>query len=474
MRKLLLPLSVAVLLVGCGSDSTGPTYDAPVLLLVNGVTKATGLVGMTVLLEGREFAEARYGNVYFLSVDGGALEAATSEWGNEYIVATVPQGTATESKVWVATRWGVTDSLELTLINAQTFSPSNINWTRTTDLPLALQGLGAVFVPVEYGSDRAKYIFTVGGATGGTNVATDAVFRGAVQESGAISGWDASVTQLPSERAYHAVAVATPYTAPLDTTTAAHIYAIGGIDAAGATLSSVVYSTVGLDGRAGAWQNANDLPAPLHSARARVYRGYLYVVGGATGQNAAVADAYRAPVHADGSLGAWELIPALPTAAAHHGLVSFGPYLYVVGGDTAAVSPANSGTSGTETAASYMARIDMRDGTVPGWTAISTPGKARGKHGMMSAGGSVVVTSGMYSGQVGSSENSYATINADGTLSTWGGATGSSIIQVVLGYGIFNQAAISFVDADGNGHVVVLGGGIRGSAGEASAGVVYY
>jgi hypothetical protein len=474
MRKLLLPVCVAALLVGCGSDSTGPTYDAPILLLVNGVTKATGLVGMTVLLEGRELAEARYGNVYFLSSDGGALEAATSEWGNDYVVATVPQGTATESKVWVETRWGVTDSLEFTLINAQTFSPSNINWTRTTDLPQALQGLGAVFVPVEYGSDRAKYIFTVGGATGGTDVATNAVFRGVVQESGAISAWDASVTQLASERAYHAVAVATPYTAPLDTTTAAHIYAIGGIDAAGATLSSIVYGTVGLDGSAGAWQTASDLPAPLHSARARVYRGYLYVVGGATGQNAPVADAYRAPVHADGSLGAWQPIPALPTATAHHGLVSFGPYLYVVGGDTAAVAPANSGTSGTETAASYMARIDMRDGTVPGWTAISTPGKARGKHGMMSAGGSAVVTSGMYSGQVGSSENSYATINADGTLSTWGGATGSSLIQVVLGYGIFNQAAISFVDADGNGHVVVLGGGIRGSAGEASAGVVYY
>jgi hypothetical protein len=475
MRKLVLTLCVPALLVGCGSDSTGPTYDAPVLLLVNGVTKATGLVGMTVLLEGRELAEARYGNVSFLGSDGAAVQATTTEWANEYIVATVPQGTATESKVWVETRWGVTDSLGFTLINAQTFSPSNINWTRTTDLPQALQGLGAVFVPVEYGSDRAKYIFTVGGATDGTDVATGAVFRGAVQESGAISAWDASVTQLPGERAYHAVAVATPYTAPVDTTTtAAHIYAIGGIDAAGTTLSSVVYATVGLDGSVGAWQNASDLPAPLHSARARVYRGYLYLVGGATGQNAPVAEAYRSPVSAGGSLGAWQPIPTLPKATAHHGLVSFGPYLYVVGGDTAVVSPANSGTSGTETAASYMARIDMRDGTVPGWTAISTPGKARGKHGLMSAGGSVVVTSGMYSGQVGSSENSYATINADGTLSTWGGATGSSIIQVVLGYGIFNQAAISFVDADGNGHVVVLGGGIRGSAGEASAGVVYY
>jgi hypothetical protein len=474
MKRLVFPSCMAALLVGCGGDSTGPSYDPPVLLLVNGVTKATGLVGMTVLLEGREFAETRYGDVYFLGSDGAALPAATTEWANDYIVATVPQGTATESKVWVQTRWGVTDFLDFTLINAQTFSPSNITWTRTTDLPQALQGLGAVFVPIEHGTVRAKYIFTVGGATDGANVATSAVFRGLVQESGAISTWDASLTQLPSERAYHAVAVATPYTAPLDTTTAAHIFAIGGIDAAGATLSSVVYGTVGLDGSVAGWQNASDLPVPLHSTRARVYRGYLYVVGGATSENVPVANAYRARVNAAGSLGAWEPLPQLPKATAYHGFVNFGPYLYVVGGDTATVAPATSETSGTETAASYMARIDMRDGTVPAWTAISTPAKARGKHGMMSAGGSVVVTSGMYSGQVGSSENSYATLGTDGTLSSWGGATGSSIIQVVLGYGIFNQAAISFVDADGNGHVVVLGGGIRGTAGAASAGVVYY
>jgi hypothetical protein len=474
MRNIVLPLWMAALLVGCGSDSTGPSYGQPVLLLVNGVTKPTGLIGMTVLLEGRELAEARHGDVYFLASDGSALQAATTEWANEYIVATVPQGTAVESKVWVQTSWGVTDSLAFTLINGQTFSPSNINWTRTADLPQALQGLGAIFVPVEYGDFRAKYIFTVGGATDGTNVATSAVFRGSVQESGAISSWDATLTQLPSERAYHALAVATPYTAAIDTSTAAHIYAIGGIDAAGSTLSSVVYGTVGLDGTVAGWQNASSLPVGLHSARARVYRGYLYVVGGATDQNAPVADAYRAAVRADGSLGMWEPIAQLPKATAHHGLVNFGPYLYVVGGDTAVVAPATSGTSGTETASSYMARINMRDGTVSAWTAIATPAKARGKHGMMSAGGSVVVTSGTYSGQVGSSENSYAILGTDGTLSSWGGATGSSIIQLVLGYGIFNQAAISFVDGDGNGHVVVLGGGIRGSAGAASAGVVYY
>lgn len=474
MRKLIIAPSLAVLLVACGGDSTGPSYGPPVLMLVNGVTKPTGLVGMTVLLEGTGLAEARHGTVFFRATDGAALPAATTDWTNEYILATVPQGTATQSSVWVETRWGISEALDFTLITGQTFSPSNIEWTRTTDLPQALQGLGAVFVPVEYGSTRTKYIFTIGGATDDTNVATTAVYRGAVQETGAIAAWEADATQLPSARAYHAVAVATPYTARLDTTTAAHIYAIGGIDANGSVLGSVVYATVDLDGGLGPWQEATALPAPLHSARARVYRGYLYVVGGADADNTPLAAGYRAAIDGAGTLGAWEPVPPLPKAVAHHGLVNFGPYLFVVGGDTAAVAPAYSGTSDSESAASYVARIDMRDGTLLSWNPIATPGKARSKHGLMSAGGSVVVTSGMYSGQVGSSENSYATIGTDGTLSSWGGATGSSTIQLLLGYGIFNQASVSFVDANGHGHVVVLGGGIRGTDGRASAGVVYY
>jgi hypothetical protein len=92
----------------------------------------------------------------------------------------------------------------------------------------------------------------------------------------------------------------------------------------------------------------------------------------------------------------------------------------------------------------------------------------------MSAGGSVMITSGIYSGQAGSSENSYATINSDGTLSAWTGATGASTIQFLLGYSLYNQAAVSFVDASGQGHVIVLGGGNRSSTGRASAAVVYY
>ena len=63
---------------------------------------------------------------------------------------------------------------------------------------------------------------------------------------------------------------------------------------------------------------------------------------------------------------------------------------------------------------------------------------------------------------------------SDGTLEPWQGATGSDIISNELGYSIYNQAAITFIDQNGAGHVLVLGGARRDSEGTPSAGVVYY
>jgi hypothetical protein len=231
-RRLIALISYAALSAACGDKGTEPVnYGPPALALVNGVTKPNGIVGMTVILEGTGLAESQYGKVYFLGDAGAQIQATTSDWSNTYIVATVPQGTSAASKVWVKTDWGTTDSLDFTLISGSTFSPSNINWVRTTDLPQALQGLGAAFVPVESGSQKARYVFTLGGAADLTNAATTSVYRGSVQETGAISAWAPAENALPSARAYHATAAATAYTAPIDTTmTSAYLYVIGGND----------------------------------------------------------------------------------------------------------------------------------------------------------------------------------------------------------------------------------------------------
>jgi N-acetylneuraminic acid mutarotase len=474
MKRIALLVSAA-LVMSCRDGGTGPDpLGPPILLQVNGVTEPVGLVGMTVLLEGTSLGDAARGSVYFAAPGGGRVEATVvdAEWTSTFVITTVPVGVADSSFVWIETTGGVSDSIPFTLINSGTFSPSNIAWTATTSLPQPLQGLGALALKVTHGTAQGSYVFATGGVDQ-ANTPVNAVYRANVQAGGTLGTWD-PLGNLPEARAYHAFASATPSTARVDTTVGGYLYVVGGLDGAGAASTSVYVAEVGLDGGVGAWQTTTALPAAVHNAGAVVFRGYLYLVGGADAQHAATTTALRAEVQDDGTLGAWESLPALPAPRAYHAFVSFGPYLYVVGGDAGTVSPESNALSGDETNGAYFARIDMKDGTIAGWTSVANMSKARGKHSAVVAGGSVLATSGIYSGQVGSSENMYATIGTDGTLAAWNGATGANTIGVVLGYGVYNAAAVTLIDAQGQGHVLVIGGAQRSPGALPSAGVVYY
>ncbi|HSL72017.1 MAG TPA: hypothetical protein VK864_17345, partial [Longimicrobiales bacterium] len=454
---------------------------APSVTQVNGVTKPTGLIGMTVLIEGDAFGDARHGKVLFAGPNGTTIQAAiadsVNDWTNNFIVTSVPNGTPNASQITVQTATGTSASIAFSLITGSAFSPSVINWTQTSSLPQPLQGLSAVFVPAVTAQNTANYVFVLGGAADQTNVATTAAYRAETQQTGALSSWSTSVPQLPAARAYHASAAATAYTAALDTlTTRAYLYVIGGIDSAGATVNTVHYAKVELDGSLAAWQTTTALPSAVHSARAVVFRGYLYLAGGANGQNAPTPTAVRAAINADGTLGAWQPMASLPNGSAFHALLNFGPYLYAVGGDASAVSPVQATMSGGEVSATYLARVNLRTGDLAAttWTPLASMSKSRSKHNTMLGGGYLFTTSGVYAGNPGSSENTYAQINADGTVGSWLGATGTNTIGTLLGYDLYNEAGVSFVDAAGRGHVLVLGGAKRQSPGRASAAVVYY
>jgi hypothetical protein len=463
-------------LTACGSDKgTGPApLGKPVITQVNGVTEPVGLIGMTVMIEGSSLGDSARGKVYFRGAGGARIQAAAAhaDWTNTFIITTVPQGTADSSKVWVETTGGVSDSIPFTLITSGAFSPSNITWSTASPLPQPLQGLGAVAVSIGRGSTKGSWVYTVGGANA-ANVAGNALYRAPVLANGALGAWVAMTSQ-PTARAYHTVVAATPSTARIDTTVAAYLYALGGIDATGSTVGTVEVTRVGLDGNVNTWQSVTPLPAALHNAGAVVFRGFLYVSGGASGTHQPTANSYRAEVRPDGTLGAWQTVAALPNATAYHSMVSFGPYVYVVGGDNGTVAPTLNTMSGSETNAAYVARIDMRNGSLPSWTQVTAMGKARSKGAVVAAGGSLLATSGLYAGQAGSSENTYASIVAEGSLASWNGATGSNTIDGLLGYAVYNTAAVFFVDAQGRGHVMVIGGASRSGAGQASAGVVYY
>jgi hypothetical protein len=457
---------------------------APIATRVNGVTKPTGLQGMTVIIEGSAFGDdpaLSEGHVYFETSTGTRLEAtiadAVNDWTDEFIVTSVPQGVTDTSWLWVETATGATDTIEFRLIQSGTFSPSLINWTETTALPMAIQGLGAEFVPVEEGANPANYVFTTGGADS-MAVPTDVVYRATVAQSGALGGSWTALTALPEARAYHASAAATAFTAVLDTTTtSAYLYVIGGQDAAGDAVSTVYVGHVDLDGAVTDWQTTTALPAPLFGASAALFRGFIYLTGGQDDTGAASASTWRAPIAEDGSLGTWEELTAMPTARAFHSFLNFGPFLYAVGGDSTTALPAVQATLSTgELPQVHMARINLRTGDLAdaGWSATAPMNKGRSKHSTIFAGGSLFATSGIYSGQAGSSENIVGDLASDGTVVSWGGATGSETIDVELGISLYNQAAVTFIDTSGAGHVLVLGGARRDAEGVPSDAVVYY
>lgn len=474
-------LAASTLLTACGGDgSTAPKQGPPSLSVVNGVPLPTGLVGMTILIQGTNLGDAAHGKVLFTPAAGGTPVQATiantsTDWTGSYVVTTVPQGVDANTNITVQTAVGTSNAIPFSLVSNAAFSPSTITWARANDLPAALQGLGAAFVPGKTGGVRPNTVFTIGGANA-TNVATTTVYAAPVQGNGSLGTWTTPAA-LPQPRAYLTAAAATAYTAAIDTATAAaYLYAIGGVDATAQAAATVYVAKVGTDGTLGTWAATTPLPAAIHSAGATVFRGYVYVAGGADNTNAPVANAYRAVVHADGTLGAWEPLAALPQAAAYLTLAQFGPYLYAVGGDAGTTVAVLNTATGTETANVYRAAINLRDGTLTsaGWSATTAMGKARSKHSTLVAGGALLTSSGVYGGAAGSSENQYAGINADGTVGSWQGATGVNTIASVVGYSLYNEAAVSFVDATGHGHVLLLGGADRATAGKASAAVVYY
>jgi len=469
----------ATLLTACGGDTTGPVQGPPSITVVNGVPHPTGLVGMTIAIQGVNLGPAAEGTVFFTPPGGTPIQAtianAAADWSDAFVVTTVPAGVSGDAKITVKTSVGVSNAVPFSLVSSAAFSPSTIAWKRTTDLPVALQGLGAAYVPVTTGATKPSYVFTVGGADL-AQVPTKAVNRSSVLGTGALGAWIAA-SALPQARAYHTTVAATAYTAPLDTTTTAgFMYALGGKDSAGVTTNTAYMARVGSDGALGTWQSVTALPVATHGAAGAVFRGYIYLAGGAGASNAPLATTYRASIKADGTLGAWEAMAPLPNASAYLTLAQFGPYLYAVGGETGSVTPVSNLVSGTESSNVLQATINLRDGTLTsaGWSALTPMNKARSKHATLAAGGALLSSSGIYSGAAGSSENTYATLNANGSLGSWQGATGTNTIATLLGYSLYNPAALSFADAKGLGHVIVLGGADRTVAGKASAAVVYY
>jgi len=442
------------------------TPIAPLLQYVNGATKPSGNAGSTVIVEGNAFGDRQgTGQVLFSNGTGGTIAAAIAspaDWTNTFIVTTVPSGAAT-GPVAVQTATGTSDSLTFTVTTNSTFSPSTIAWTSTTGLPVALSGHTASFAIVGGATTSSNLVYVAGGADTARTLRSD-VYYATIQTTGQLGTWTTALS-LPAAVAFHAAVIATPFNSRVKGA-AGYLYILGGAtDAAGTPTSTVYRGTVGSTGAITAWTTlASALPAAVHSLGAVIFRGDLYIAGGSAAGNATVATVYRSRIDSTGALGTWQAEPALPFARSYGGFEQFGGSLYYFGGDSAAVTPNDSNYTNNGTKLSQIAyiKINLRTGDLVGtsWS-VNASGltKAVNKHTAVIAGGSVLVSAGLYNGAAtGSTEETYAQINSDGSVASLNGATGSHTINSTGGGNLFNHAALSYVDANGVAHVLVLGG----------------
>lgn len=468
-------------------NSTSPVSDAskpyrvvaPILTVINGVSRPSGTIGSTVILEGHSFGDlVGKGTVYFTGA-GGPVEAPVTlaeNWTNEYIITTVPTG-AVDGPVWVSTPTGASNTINFTIAQAATFSPSQINWTQTTSLPYPSEGHGAHFLTIDSGANPGNLVYVTGGTDSTLSARTDVVV-GEIDATGNIISW-LPATPLSDARVFHATATASPWNALVDTVEAGYLYVIGGNNAAGEVQSTVLFTPVAKDRSLTGWSATTPLPVPLHSAGAAILRSWLYVVGGATTGDVPVATAYRAHIDTDGQLGAWQQLASLPAGRAYAPLVQFAGHLYVLGGDTGTSAPESNTTSSGATKSILTEDIDLRTGLFKNssWTTSSSSLiKAVTKHSVIVAGGWLLASGGLYGGAANSAtEHQYATINVDGTVTSFNGATGSqTIVGGAGGVPFYNHAAITYVDDSGVAHVMIIGGGDVTDAAHPTANCYFY
>lgn len=481
------------LITGCGGGGGGggsTPPPVPHITDINGGISGSGTVNSLFIIDGTGFgtlsgATAGY-SVDFreattdVIVASATVDYAAGAWNDFYIKGIVPGGltAGTIYKVTVTTAGGTSNAVNFLVVASVSYSPSSISWSATSSLPAAQQGFPTIVAPVfrSMTSVPSNYIY----ALGGNNAPTSTTAGGNAYNVGTVyyneinnadgnlknASWS-QTTPLPA-RGFAAAVLANRFNSLVSGY--GTIYMLGGLDGSGNATNTVYYASLNSDGTipasgAGTWNITTALPKALFAEGAVIFHGRIYVVGGNDSSRAPVKTVYSAKINSDGTLGAWQTLTDMPIALAYHQLVTAGGYLYAIGGDssTTAVDPLTN-VPGTTSGTIYYAQINLLDGTLVNvnnvvWTQNPNGPKAREKFTAVVAGSSIVVTGGLYNGaSSGSSESQYAAIDADGSIASFGGATGSNTFNSIAAYNPYNQSTAYFVDDAGKPHIFILGG----------------
>jgi hypothetical protein len=235
----------------------------------------------------------------------------------------------------------------------------------------------------------------------------DDVWRAPIGADGMVGGWE-QLTPLPSSRAGHSV-IATDRVVLLT----------GGQGADRKNITETLVARVGEDGSLGPWAVGPALPGPRFHHSMATHGRFVYVTGGLEAATS-VPSVFRAELRPDGTLSEWTALPDMPKPRSHHGSFVHDGALYLVAGLNG--NPA----APHEPLRDVLRAAIGADGSLGEWTTVSALPHAYGTHSAFAHDGFVYLVGGVEDNARFSDAVLRAPIKTDGTLGDWS-RVGSSL-----------------------------------------------
>ncbi|MDZ7744294.1 MAG: LamG-like jellyroll fold domain-containing protein [Candidatus Saccharibacteria bacterium] len=225
------------------------------------------------------------------------------------------------------------------------------SWSTTTSLPSARERM-----PV---AAHNGYMYVFGGYN---STYLDTVYRAPINGDGSLGSWTATGDTFAAPQRNHQAVIYND-----------HVYITGGWDGSDST-NEVIYAPINQAGSLGSWETTTSFPIARNAHASVAVNGNLYVIGGQEGNGSSlIDDVHRAPIHADGSVGAWSKSTDLPSVRAYLTPASDQGKIYVLGGRDGGDNELDdvylAGTESVPREASYSKLIDL--GSARNLTGIS-------------------------------------------------------------------------------------------------------
>ncbi len=269
---------------------------------------------------GNNTGNSAVNTVYYVPVNSngslGTLNNTTS------LLSGIDGATSVEYAGYIYEIGGISGTTNLSSVYyAQIYNNGNIgSWTLTASLPQAV----LYSTSVEYGG----YIYVLGGYNGSSNLSE--VYYSHINSDGTLGSWN---TTTSIGETSSGGGTAEPIEFATSVTYGGYIYFLGGYSSTtSARVSTVYYVPINSDGTLGSWATTTSLPQIISRSTSIVYAGYIYEIGG-YGASSDLSTVYSISITSNGALGtAWTTTTSLSFAIQQATSVEYAGYIYVIGG----------------------------------------------------------------------------------------------------------------------------------------------